>query len=74
MNRQVAVQETKTISDYPLLIGEILQRSELRKLRRKKWRVLLGKVRFSDGRCQTRMLIRRLPAGCDMESPAIPKS
>jgi hypothetical protein len=28
---------TKTISDYPLLIGELLRRSELRKARRQRW-------------------------------------
>jgi hypothetical protein len=27
---------TKTISDYPLLIGELLRRSELRKARRQR--------------------------------------
>jgi hypothetical protein len=34
---------TKTLSDYPLLIGEILRRSELRRLRKEQrknfWRV-----------------------------------
>jgi hypothetical protein len=28
---------TKTISDYPLLIGELIRRSELRKARRQRW-------------------------------------
>jgi hypothetical protein len=31
---------TKTISDYPLLIGELLRRSELRKARRQRWAAL----------------------------------
>jgi hypothetical protein len=30
------VMRTKTISDYPLLIGELLRRSELRKARRQR--------------------------------------
>jgi hypothetical protein len=28
---------TKTISDYPLLIGELLRRAELRDIRRQRW-------------------------------------
>jgi hypothetical protein len=31
------VMRTKTISDYQLLIGELLRRSELRKARRQRW-------------------------------------
>jgi hypothetical protein len=34
------VMRTKTISDYPLLIGELLRRSELRKARRQRWSAL----------------------------------
>jgi hypothetical protein len=28
---------TKTISDYPLLVGELLRRAELRDIRRQPW-------------------------------------
>lgn len=31
---------TKTISDYPLLIGELIRRSELRRARRERWAAL----------------------------------
>jgi hypothetical protein len=30
---------TKTLSDYPLLIGEVLRRSELRRLRKVRWKI-----------------------------------
>jgi hypothetical protein len=29
---------TKTLSDYPLLIGEIIRRSEVRRLRKERWK------------------------------------
>jgi hypothetical protein len=29
--------KTKTISDYPLLIGELIRRAQLRKTRRQRW-------------------------------------
>jgi hypothetical protein len=35
--RKVDHMRTKTISDYPLLIGELIRRSELRKARRQRW-------------------------------------
>jgi hypothetical protein len=35
--RRVNFMRTKTISDYPLLIGELIRRSELRKERRQRW-------------------------------------
>jgi len=35
--RKVDFMRTKTISDYPLLIGELIRRSELRKTRRQRW-------------------------------------
>jgi hypothetical protein len=38
------MQSTRTISDHPLLIGEILRRSELRTNRRAKWRAFLKKM------------------------------
>jgi hypothetical protein len=34
---KVDFMRTKTISDYPLLIGELIRRSELRKARRQRW-------------------------------------
>jgi hypothetical protein len=34
---RVDFMRTKTISDYPLLIGELIRRSELRKTRRQRW-------------------------------------
>jgi hypothetical protein len=34
--RKVDLMRTKTISDYPLLIGELIRRSELRKARRQR--------------------------------------
>jgi hypothetical protein len=41
----------KTISDYPLLVGELLRRAEMRQKRRVKWnrlmrRLFAGKVWF----------------------------
>jgi hypothetical protein len=33
--------KTKTISDYPLLIGELIRRAELRKTRRQRWSTFL---------------------------------
>ena len=44
MNRQVFTHQVKTLSDYPLLIGEILRRSELRYARRAKWLGFLRKA------------------------------
>src|SRR5258707_75937 len=38
MDRRVAFQPIRTISDHPLLVGEILRRSALRDIRRAKWR------------------------------------
>jgi hypothetical protein len=35
---------TKTLSDYPLLIGEMLRRSAMRRLRRERWKALLRSV------------------------------
>jgi hypothetical protein len=35
---------TKTLSDYPLLIGEVLRRSEIKRLRRERWKALLRSV------------------------------
>ncbi|MFY9983385.1 MAG: hypothetical protein WAM44_02850 [Chthoniobacterales bacterium] len=29
--------KTKTISDYPLLIGELIRRAHLREIRRQRW-------------------------------------
>jgi hypothetical protein len=37
MNRTVNNYQIKTLSQYPLLIGEILRRSDERRLRRAKW-------------------------------------
>jgi hypothetical protein len=31
------MMRTKTISDYPLLTGELLRRAELRDIRRQRW-------------------------------------
>jgi hypothetical protein len=45
MNRTVHTYQTKTLSQYPLLIGEILRREEQRRLRRDKWRALFLKLR-----------------------------
>jgi hypothetical protein len=44
MNRRFKVQPTKTLSDHPLLIGEILQRSDLGNLRKAKLRACLRKL------------------------------
>jgi hypothetical protein len=45
--------KTKTLSDYPLLIGEVLRRSELRRLRREQrksfWRVGAGSEKIRPG-------------------------
>jgi hypothetical protein len=38
---------TKTLSDYPLLIGEVLRRSEMKRLRRERWKTLLRSVYVS---------------------------
>jgi hypothetical protein len=45
MNRTVHTYQIKTLSQYPLLIGEILRREEQRRLRRDKWRALFLKLR-----------------------------
>ena len=44
MNRRFKVQSIKTLSDHPLLIGEILRRSDLRNVRKAKWRACLRKL------------------------------
>jgi hypothetical protein len=49
MDRRVAFQKITTISDHPLLIGEILRRSALRDVRRAKWRGFLQKIRLPEG-------------------------
>jgi hypothetical protein len=38
---------THTLSDYPLLIGEIIRRSERRSEKRARFRSLMQKMRFS---------------------------
>jgi hypothetical protein len=38
--------KTKTLSDYPLLIGELIRRSEKRRRRKERWRQLLHSVRL----------------------------
>jgi len=38
MNRTVYAYQIKMLSQYPLLIGEILRRAEQRRVRRAKWR------------------------------------
>jgi len=40
----VKVMKTRTLSDYPLLIGELIRRSELRRQRREKFRAILKSV------------------------------
>jgi hypothetical protein len=45
MDRRVTFQPIRTISDHPLLVGEILRRSALRDIRRAKWRAFLKKMR-----------------------------
>ena len=44
MNRRYKGQPTKTLSDHPLLIGEILRRSDLNNVRKEKWRASLRKL------------------------------
>jgi len=44
MNRTVYTHQIKTLSQYPLLIGEILRRADERRLRRAKWRALFRKL------------------------------
>jgi hypothetical protein len=44
MNRTVYAYQIKTLSQYPLLIGEILRRAEQRRVRRAKWRALFRKL------------------------------
>ncbi|MFY9986120.1 MAG: hypothetical protein WAK31_15245 [Chthoniobacterales bacterium] len=43
MNRPIVVHQIKTISDYPLLVGEILRRADLRTLPRVKWQAFVKK-------------------------------
>ena len=50
MDRRVAFQPIRTISDHPLLVGEILRRSALRNIRRAKWRALWKKIRILGAR------------------------
>jgi hypothetical protein len=38
--------KTKTLSDYPLLIGELIRRSEERRRKKERWRQLLHSVRL----------------------------
>jgi hypothetical protein len=40
----VKVMKTRTLSDYPLLIGELIRRSEIRRQRRDKFRAILKSV------------------------------
>jgi hypothetical protein len=47
MNRTVYTYQIKTLSQYPLLIREILRRAEQRRLRREKWRALFRKLTFA---------------------------
>ena len=44
MNRTVHTYQIKTLSQYPLLIGEILRRAEQRRFRRAKWWALCRKL------------------------------
>jgi hypothetical protein len=44
MNRRFKVQTTKTLSDPPLLIGEIVRRSDVRNSRKEKLRTSLRKL------------------------------
>jgi hypothetical protein len=44
MDRRIATHHIKTVSEYPLLVGEILRRAELRNLRRSKWRAFLRRL------------------------------
>jgi hypothetical protein len=47
MNTRVTFYRTKTISDYPLLVGEILRRAALRDMRKEKWRRFVRKLSLS---------------------------
>jgi hypothetical protein len=68
MNRTVHTYQIKTLSQYPLLIGEILHRAEQRRLRRAKWRALFSQTNvrlmtdhiliFSDHRGSERFFLR----------------
>ena|ERR1700751_2424376 len=44
MNRRFKVQTTKTLSDPPLLLGEIVRRSDVRNARKEKLRASLRKL------------------------------
>jgi hypothetical protein len=44
MKRTVHIYQIKTLSQYPLLIGEILHRAEQRRTRGAKWRALFRKL------------------------------
>jgi hypothetical protein len=46
-NETYRFSTTPTLSDYPLLIGEILRRSERRSEKRARLRSLMQKMRFS---------------------------
>jgi hypothetical protein len=39
--------KTKTLSDYPLLIGELIKRSEIRRQKRQRWKNFWQTVRHS---------------------------
>jgi hypothetical protein len=44
MHTRVISYHIKTISDYPLLVGEILRRAANRDLRKEKWRRFVKKL------------------------------
>jgi hypothetical protein len=51
LQKAIGESKMKTISDYPLLVGELLRRAEMRQKRRVKWnriirRLFAGKVWF----------------------------
>lgn len=43
-NETYCFSTTNTLSDFPLLIGEMLRRSDLRSQRRARWRALIRKL------------------------------
>jgi hypothetical protein len=55
--------KTKTISDYALLIGELIRRAELCKTRRQRWSIL-----FQDQSVQRRVRVQR----AQVKSPRVP--
>jgi hypothetical protein len=36
--------KTKTLSDYPLLIGEVIRRSEIRRQKKERWKEFWNKT------------------------------